>query len=92
MSVAKRIDEDRARFGLHRSRRGGLFALALDDLAASIGRWRRPGNDQDAILIASHSPLGKLDLDRRPGDDDALDGGAQVGGIDSRLARRGKIG
>jgi hypothetical protein len=34
------------------------FALALDDLAAPVGRRRRPGNDQDAILIVTRYPLG----------------------------------
>ena len=48
MSVAKRVSEDRARFGSHRTRGGGSVALALDDLAAPVGRWRRPGDDQDA--------------------------------------------
>ena len=76
MSVAKCIDEDRARFGFHWPHRRGLFALPLDDLAASMGRRQHPGNDQDAILIVSHSPLGKLDLDCSPGYNDALDGGA----------------
>ena len=76
MSVAKRVREDRARFSSHRARGGRLFALALDDLAASVGRRRRPGDDQDAILIVTRHPLGKLDLDRRSRDDDALDGGA----------------
>jgi hypothetical protein len=32
MSVAKRIDEKRARIGSHRPRCGRPFALALDDL------------------------------------------------------------
>jgi tetratricopeptide (TPR) repeat protein len=54
---------DRARFGSHRPHRGGSFALALDYLSASIRRRRRPGNDQDAILIVSRRSLGKLDLD-----------------------------
>jgi len=78
MSVAKRVDEKCARFGSHRPRRGGLIALALNDLAAPVGRRRRPGNDEDAILILSRHSLAKLDLDRRSGDDDALEGGAQV--------------
>ena len=76
MSVAKRVSEDRARFGSHRAHSAGSFALALDDLAAPMGRRRRPGNDQDAILIVTRHPLGKLDLDRRSRHDDALDGGA----------------
>ena len=76
MSVAKRVREDRARFGSHRTRGGWAVALALDDLAAPIGRRRRPGDDQDAILIVSRRPLGKLDLDRRSRQDNALDGGA----------------
>ena len=37
MSVAKRASEDRARFGSHRTRGAGSFALALDDLAALGG-------------------------------------------------------
>jgi hypothetical protein len=45
-------------------------------LTAPVVRRRRPGDDQDAILIVTHHPLGKLDLDRRPRHDDALDGGA----------------
>jgi hypothetical protein len=76
MSVAKRVSEDRARFGSHRTRCGGSLALALDDLAATVGRRRRPGDDQDAILIVTRHRLGKLDLDRRSRRDDALDGGA----------------
>ena len=76
MSIAKRVDDERARFGSHRTRGGGAVALALDDLAATVGRRRRPGDDQDAILIVTRHPLGKLDLDRRSRDDDALDGGA----------------
>src|SRR3984957_11326765 len=44
MSVAKRVSEDRARFGSHRARGGGSFALALDDLAAPVGRRRRPSD------------------------------------------------
>ena len=43
MSVAKRISEDSPRFGSHRTRGGGSFALALNDLAATVGRRRRPG-------------------------------------------------
>jgi hypothetical protein len=76
MSVAKRVSEDRTRFGSHQARDAWSFALALDDLAAPMGRRRRPGNDQDAILIVTRHPLGKLDLDRRSRCDDALDGGA----------------
>jgi hypothetical protein len=76
MSVAKRVSKDRTRFGSHRAHDGGSFALALDNLAASMGRRRRPGDDQDAILIAISHSLGKLDLDRRSRHDDALDGGA----------------
>jgi hypothetical protein len=79
MSVAKRVSEDRARFGPHRAHSGGSFALALDDLAATMGRRRRPGDDQDAILIVTRHPLGKLDLDRRSRHNDALDGGASEG-------------
>jgi hypothetical protein len=37
MIVAKRVSEDRARFGSHRARGGGSVALALDDLAAPVG-------------------------------------------------------
>jgi hypothetical protein len=93
MSVAKRVDEDRARFGSHRPHSGGLFARASDDLAAPLRRRRHPGNDEDAILVISHSALGKLDLDRRSGDDDALDSGAQFCvAIDSAKARIGKVG
>jgi len=40
-----------------------LIAFAQDDLAASIGRWRRPGNDEDTIQILSRYALCKLDLD-----------------------------
>ena len=58
MSIAKRVSEERARFGSHRTRGGGAVALALDDLAAPVGRWRRPGDDQDAILIVACHPLG----------------------------------
>ena len=76
MSVAKRVREDRARFGSHRAHSAGPFALALDDLAAPVGRRQRPGDDQDAILIVTCHPLGKLDLDRRSRHDDALDGSA----------------
>jgi inactivated superfamily I helicase len=76
MSIAKRVSEDRARFGSHRAHSAGSFALALDDLAAPVRRWRRPGDDQDALLIVTRHPLGKLDLDCRSRDDDALDGGA----------------
>ena len=50
MSVAKRVSEDRARFGSHRAHSAGSFA-PLDDLAAPVGRRRCPGDDQDAILI-----------------------------------------
>jgi hypothetical protein len=78
MSVAKRVDEDRARFGPHRPHRGGSFARALDDLASPVGRRRRPGNDENAIVVVSRCALGKLDLDRRSIYDDALDGGLQV--------------
>ena len=35
-----------------------LGALALGDLAAPVGRRRRPGDDQDAILIVARHPLG----------------------------------
>ena len=38
--------------------RAGSFAPALDDLAAPVGRRRRPGDDQDAILIVTRHPLG----------------------------------
>jgi hypothetical protein len=41
-----------------------------------MGRRRRPGDDQDPILIVTRHPLGKLDLDRPSRHDDALDGGA----------------
>ena len=58
MSMAKRVSEDRARFGSHRAHGAELFALALDDLAAPAGRRRRPGDDQDAILIVTRHPLG----------------------------------
>ena len=89
LCVAKRIDENRARFGSHRPHRGRSFALALDYLSASIRRRRRPGNDQDAILIVSCRSLGKLDLDRRTRDHDALNGGSQVGVVvDGAQARR----
>ena len=79
MSVPECVDKDRAPFGFHRPNHTGLFALALNDLSASIGRWRRPGNDEDTIQILSRYALCKLDLDRRSRQDDALDGGAQVG-------------
>ena len=78
MSVAKRVSEDRARFGSHRAGGGGSVALALDDLAAPMGRRRRPRNDEDAILVASRYVLGKLNFDRRSRQDDALDGGGKV--------------
>ena len=92
MSVAKRVDNKRPRFGSHRPHRGGWFALALDDLAAPVGRRRRPGNDEDAILVASRYVLGKLNFDRRPRDDDALDGGAHgCLVVDSARARIAKI-
>ena len=58
MSVAKRVSEDRARFGSHRAHSAGSFALALYDLAATVGRQLRPGDDQDAILIVTRHPLG----------------------------------
>ena len=93
MSVAKRVDEDRARFGSHRPHRGGSFARALDDLAAPVGRRRHPGNDEDAILVISRCALGKLDLDRCSSYDDALDGGLQLCvEVDSAQARGWKIG
>jgi hypothetical protein len=60
MSVAKRISEDRARFGSHRTRGGGSVALALDDLAAPVGRRRRPGDDQAPVADA----VGKLSSTR----------------------------
>jgi hypothetical protein len=62
MSVAKRASDDRARFGPHGTRGGESFALALDDLAEPMGRRRRPGDDQGAILIVTRYSLGKLDL------------------------------
>ena len=93
MSVAKRVDEDRARFGSHRPHRGGSFALTLDNLAPPVGRGRRPGNDEDAIVVVSRCALGKLDLDRRSRHDDSLDGCPQVGvETDSAKRRIGKIG
>jgi hypothetical protein len=58
MSVAKRVSEERARFGSHRARGGGSVALALDDLAAPMRRRRRPWDDQDAVLIVTSHPLG----------------------------------
>jgi hypothetical protein len=39
MSIAKRVNEDRARLGSHGPNGGGWFAVPLDDLASSIGRW-----------------------------------------------------
>ena len=81
-----------ARFGSHRPHRGRSFALTLDYLSASIRRRRRPGNDQDAILIVSRRSLGKLDLDRRTRDHDALNGGSQVGVVVDGAQARRKIG
>jgi hypothetical protein len=65
----------------------------LDDLAAPLRRRRRPGNDENAIVVVSRCALGKLDLDRRSRYDDALDGGPQVCvEVDSAQARGWKIG
>jgi hypothetical protein len=49
MSVAKRVSEDRARFGSHRAYSGG-FALALDDLPAPVGRQLSMGTVVSAIV------------------------------------------
>ena len=87
LSVATGGSEDRARFRSHRARTGRAFALGLDDIAAPVGRQRRPGNDQDAILIVTHYPLGKLDLDRRSRRDDTLDGGARGYSVVGRAHR-----
>ena len=48
MSIAKRVSEERARFSSHPAGLAGSVTFALDDLAAPVGRWRRPGDDQDA--------------------------------------------
>ena len=66
-----------------------ISGLMADRIAASIGRWRSPGHRQDPILIVSRNPVAKLDLDRRPRDHYALDGGAQAGGGFSCTRRRG---
>ena len=59
MSIAKRVSEDRACFRSHRAHSAGSFALALDDLAAPMGRRRRPrqwsflfGRDGEGALCA----------------------------------------
>ena len=72
MGVAEGIDDNPARFGSHRAHRSGLLAFPLDDLAASIGRWRRPGNDNDPIRRVSRRPFGKLYLQSSSADCDAL--------------------
>ena len=42
MGVAKRLDENRARVGAHRSGAGLCIGDPLNDLTLAIGRWRRP--------------------------------------------------
>src|SRR5271166_6608003 len=89
MGVTEGIDENPARFGSHRAHRSGLLAFPLDDLAASVGRWRRPGNDNDPIRYVFRGPVGKLYLQSGTTDRDALDGGAKVGaGIEGAWAGR----
>ena len=62
IGVAKRVNEKRARLSPHRSHGSGSSAFSLNDLAASIGRWRRRGNDQDPIRRVFGHPFGKLNL------------------------------
>jgi hypothetical protein len=65
MSVAKRIGKDRERLVSYRARRGGSVALALDDLAAPLGRRRRHGMIRMQFLSSPAITTTKLDLDRR---------------------------
>ena len=82
MRIARALDS-------HRPHRRESIVFALDDLAASIGRRRRPGNHQDPIRAFSSYPVAKFDLDRRPRDHYVLDGDAQVGGEFGGGERRG---
>ena len=52
MGVAQELDEDRTRLNPHWADSGARLALALNDLAALIGRWRYPRKGQCSILIA----------------------------------------
>ena len=76
MSIAKHVREDRARFGSHRTRGGGA---APSPWMISRRRWGDGGVQgmirTQSLIVACHR-LGKLDLDCRSRDDDALDGGA----------------
>ena len=67
MGIAERVDENPARFNSHRPHRGRSIAFALNDLAASMGRWRRPGNRQDPIRSSSAVPsLSSISIAVRP--------------------------
>ena len=55
----------RARLSPHRSHGSGSPAFSLNDLAASIGRWPRPGNNQDPIRsVFCHPAWKRFDTDQ----------------------------
>src|SRR5277367_5742635 len=92
MRAAQSFEEDRAGPNSHRTDQRGPLALALDDLAALVRRWRRPGNGQCSILAVGGDGIAEPNLDLFHADRDSLDRVEHVlamGELLAWLARRG---
>jgi len=79
LRVAQRVDENETRLGLHGTKGRDVFAVALDDLAAPIGRCRLPRDDQGAVQRIVGRGFDQPNLDLCPADRDAFNRGAQSG-------------